>query len=173
MFILTITSAYFHIINILTWYHSHFIVAFNVLVFSHVPSDNLRVQVHRHASPKAFCQFNIMRVMRRSGLVYQSNNHPSGLIFFHFFFFLAQAGHFYVLALASPSPLSTLLKFSSLSALARFWAFLDFGPSSASFDVWLIVSHGLLSAPFGVLTQLSALLNMHSLAICHHRWPPR
>jgi hypothetical protein len=125
-------------------------VAFNVLAFPHIPSNNLGAQVHHHATPKAFCQFNITRVTHQLGLVHRSNNCPSGLIFF---LFLAQVGPFYVLALIGPGPLSAFLKFGSLSALACYWPFLDFSPSVTSFKVWLIVSPYSLSAPFGVLAR--------------------
>ena len=79
-----------------TRYQGHFLVAFNALMFPHVPFDNLNAQVHYHAPPKAPCQLNITRVTRWLGSVHRSNNHLSGLIFFLFF---AQVGHFYVLAL--------------------------------------------------------------------------
>jgi hypothetical protein len=79
-------------------------VAFNVLVFLHVPSDNLGPHVHHHAPPKAFCQFNITRVTHQSGSVRQFDDRPSELIFFIFF---TQVGLLYVLALVGLGPLST------------------------------------------------------------------
>ena len=85
------------------WYKSHFFMAFNILAFPHVPSDNLDAQVHRHAPPKALCQFNITRVTRQSGSMCRSNNHPSELIFLLFF---GPSRPFYVLALVGPGPLS-------------------------------------------------------------------
>ena len=122
-------------------------MAFNALMFPHVPFDNLNAQVHRHALPKALCQLNITRITRRLSSVCRSDNHPSGLIFFLFF---AQVGHFYVLALVG-SFLSlahyqpwlvvgpfwilvrcqSFLKFSSLSALARCRPLLKFSSLSA------------------------------------------
>jgi hypothetical protein len=60
-------------------------VAFNIIVFPRVPSNNFNAQVHHHASPKALCQFNIMRVTRQSDSVRQSDNRPSELIFLFMF----------------------------------------------------------------------------------------
>jgi hypothetical protein len=59
----------FYIFIISTWYQSHFLVAFNILVFPHIPSDNLNAQFHSHTPPKALCQFNIMHVTRQSDSV--------------------------------------------------------------------------------------------------------
>jgi hypothetical protein len=73
------------IFDILTWYQSHFLVAFNVLVFPRVPSNNLNAQVHRHSLPKALCLFNITRVTRRSDSVCRFDNCPSGLSFLFMF----------------------------------------------------------------------------------------
>ena len=123
-------------------------MAFNILVFLHVSSNNLNTQVHRHTPPKALCLFDITHVTHQLGSVHQFDKYPSGLIFF---LLLAQVSHFYVLVLADLGPLSTLLKFDSLSTLVCCRPFLDFGSSSASFEVWFIVNPGPLSTPFGVL----------------------
>jgi hypothetical protein len=71
-------------------------VAFNILVFPRIPSDNFNAQVHCHAPPKALCQFNIMRVTCQSDSVRRSAQVGS----FSFYFWLV----------VSLGPLSTLLK---------------------------------------------------------------
>jgi hypothetical protein len=130
-------------------------VAFNVIAFPHVLSNNLNAQVHYYALLKAFYQFNITRVMHRSGSVRRFDNCPSGLIFL---LFLTQVGPFYIWLIVSPSPLLAsfwilacrrpLLKFGSLSILARCRLHFKFGP-------------------------FSALLNLHSPTTCRRRWLPR
>jgi hypothetical protein len=114
-------STFLHIIIVSTWYQSH--KAFNVLTFSHVPSNNLNAQVHHHASPKSLCQFNIMRVTHCPGSVRRFNKRPSGLIFF---LFVAQVGPFYVLALAIVDPFEV-------------WPFVNLGPLSALFGFWPVI----------------------------------
>jgi hypothetical protein len=75
---------------------------------------------------------------------------------------------------------------SSLLVLARCRPLLDFGPSSASFKVWLINSPNLLSAPFEVwfiinlgnyrplleFGPLLTILNLHLTTTYHSRLPP-
>jgi hypothetical protein len=86
-----------------------------------------------------------MRVTLHSGLVRQSNNRPSGLIFY-----------FYGLALVGPGPLLALLNFGSLSALARCW------------PLFLFLAHCRPISKFG---SLSTLARYRPFWICIHQPP--
>jgi hypothetical protein len=110
-------------------------VAFNVLVFPRVPSDNLNAQVHRHARPKLFASST-------SCASHAGQVRCADLI-------TAQVGSFSFLCFGLSRPRPIVGPF-------EVWLFVSPGPSSAPFEVWLIVSPGPLSAPFEVWLSLSA-----------------